>query len=581
MIFCKMNEATIKNQAFSLCRTTLTNDSLNDHQILNLLPVAIYVSDINGNIIQYNEKAAQLLDIKTGSGNQDENYLDTPRLFASDGSFIPHHASPMAQSMLDGLPRENEILFLERPGLTRILTRFNIIPLKDEKGNITGLINCFYEINEWDNPMPGNAGIHLQEFKELKESKAALKESENKFHQLMLTLEKRVEEKTADLKHKNEELRKSEERYHKMIEEVEDYAIILLDKHGIIQNWNKGAEKIKGYKEEEIVGKSFKIFYSKKDQESGLATSLLDHAKKYGKAIHEGWRMRKDGSKFWGSIVITALHDNEDKIMGFSKVTRDLTERKLAEDKLKEYTSELEFQNKELEQFAYAASHDMKEPLRKIHFYNAYIEDTSSDKLDEKSRIYLSRSLSAVNRMNTLIEDLLTYSRTTSNTENFTDTDLNKIVEEVKMLHKEEIDQKKVMIKVDSLPTVKAVPFQIKQLMENLVNNSIKYKHPARHAELNIESELVKGEEIKEIKVLPNRLYHKISITDNGIGFEPQHAGKIFEIFQRLNNHPGASGSGIGLAICNRIVQNHKGYIKATGQLNEGARFDVYLPADN
>ena len=180
-----------------------------------------------------------------------------------------------------------------------------------------------------------------------------------------------------------------------------------------------------------------------------------------------------------------------------------------------------------------------------------------------------------------MIEDLLTYSRTTSNTENFTDTDLNKIVEEVKMLHKEEIDQKKVMIKVDSLPTVKAVPFQIKQLMENLVNNSIKYKHPARHAELNIESELVKGEEIKEIKVLPNRLYHKISITDNGIGFEPQHAGKIFEIFQRLNNHPGASGSGIGLAICNRIVQNHKGYIKATGQLNEGARFDVYLPADN
>lgn len=569
-----MKEATIIQEVFSSLPTTLTNDSLNDHQILNQLPVAVYVCDINGNILQYNEKAAQLWGRKPGLGSKDDLFSGTSKIYTLDGSCIPLHETPMTASLQDGLPRKNIELVIQRPDLTRIITRLNVQPIKDKEGHITGLINCFYEITELDNSVSNNPGNRQHDQHFIIDSNTESKKRNNKSPEI-------IKENTDDLKQKNEELRKSEERYHKMIEEVEDYAIILLDKQGIIQNWNKGAEKIKGYREKEIIGKSFKIFYSKKDQESGLATSLLEHAKKFGKAIHEGWRMRKDGSKFWGSIVITALHDDEDNIIGFSKVTRDLTERKLAEDKLKEYTSELEFQNKELEQFAYAASHDMKEPLRKIHFYNSYIADNAADKLDEKSKLYLARSLNAVNRMSVLIEDLLTYSRTTSNTESLADTDLNKIVEEVKMLHKEEIDQKKIRINIGPLPILKVVPFQVKQLMENLINNSIKYKHPARNAQVNISSTLVKGEEIEEIDALSSRLYHKISITDNGIGFEPKNAGKIFEIFQRLNNHPDAIGSGIGLAICNRIVQNHKGFIKAMGKLNEGARFDVYFPADN
>ena len=576
-----MKEATLNKAFFSPLPAIITNDNLNDHHILNLLPVAVCICDINGQILQYNEKAAQLWGNKPSLRKKDDFFSGTTRLFTTDGKLIPNHETLMAVVQQDGLSSENTMLVIEKPDLSKITARFNVTPLKDDAGHISGLLYCFYEIDAIDGSMPGDHRNHLQDHQLLKKSKAALEESENKFHQLTASLEKRIEEKTADLKTKNEELRKSEERYHKMIEEVEDYAIILLDKQGIIQNWNKGAEKIKGYKEEEIIGKSFKIFYSKKDQETGLATRLLDHARKYGKAIHEGWRMRKDGSKFWGSIVITALHDDEDNIIGFSKVTRDLTERKIAEDKLKEYTRELEFQNKELEQFAYAASHDMKEPLRKIHFYNSFIMDTSAEKLDEKAQLYLSRSINAADRMSALIEDLLTYSRTTSNTESFIETDLNKIMEEVRLLHKEEIEQKKVKFNIGQLPIIIAVPFQITQLMENLVNNAIKYKHPERDVVININCELVKNEEINEPDVQLNRLYHKISFIDNGIGFEPQHAGKIFEIFQRLNNHPDASGSGIGLAICNRIVQNHKGYIQATGRLNEGAQFDVYLPVNH
>ena len=139
-------------------------------------------------------------------------------------------------------------------------------------------------------------------------------------------------------------LRKSEERYHQMIEEVEDYAIILLDEHGTILNWNKGAEKIKGYQQSEVTGKHFSIFYLPEDRANDLPGKLLSEAKTTGKAVSEGWRVRKDGTKFWGSMTLTALHGEQQQVIGYSKVTRDLTDRKLAEDRLKSYAEELQRQ---------------------------------------------------------------------------------------------------------------------------------------------------------------------------------------------------------------------------------------------
>jgi PAS domain S-box-containing protein len=363
-----------------------------------------------------------------------------------------------------------------------------------------------------------------------------------------------------------------------MIDEVEDYAIILLSPEGIIQNWNKGAEKIKGYKEEEIVGKSFLNFYLPEDRTKGLPLQLLAEAREKGKAIHEGWRLRKDGTTFWGSIVLTALHDDENKIIGISKVTRDLTERKLTEDRLKEYSTQLEFQNKELEQFAYSASHDMKEPLRKIHLYNSWIAENPSNYLDEKSREYIKRSIVAVKRMMVLIEDLLTYSQTTANVESFEQINLGEIVAEIAHHHRDEFEQQTASLEIQGLPVVYGVPFQLQQLMDNLITNSIKYKHPDRDAVINITSELVKGAELNEKDIEADKQYYKISVIDNGIGFDPQHSEKVFDIFQRLYNLPGTTGSGIGLAICKRIVQNHKGFIRAKGKEKEGARFDIYLP---
>lgn len=148
-------------------------------------------------------------------------------------------------------------------------------------------------------------------------------------------LEKQVNERTKQLKLLNETLKQSEERYHLMVGEVQDYAILYLSKDGIVENWNKGAEKIKGYKSEEIVGKSFENFYSAEDRASNLPQYLLNQAEKYGRYGQEGWRVRKDGSFFWASVVITAVHNESGEIIGFSKVTHDLTSKKEADDKIK------------------------------------------------------------------------------------------------------------------------------------------------------------------------------------------------------------------------------------------------------
>ncbi|HYE54692.1 MAG TPA: PAS domain S-box protein, partial [Chitinophagaceae bacterium] len=147
---------------------------------------------------------------------------------------------------------------------------------------------------------------------------------------------------------RKETLRQSEEQHHRMVEEIEDYAIILLDRDGYIQNWNKGAEKIKGYKPEEIIGKNFRQFYTEGDRRDHLPERLLNQAVENGRATHEGWRVRKDGTLFWGNIVITALHDDTGDVVGFTKVTRDLTERKKAEDQQAEYTRNLAETNEAL-----------------------------------------------------------------------------------------------------------------------------------------------------------------------------------------------------------------------------------------
>jgi PAS domain S-box-containing protein len=387
-------------------------------------------------------------------------------------------------------------------------------------------------------------------------------------------LEKLVAERTLSLMRSNEALKKSEERYSKMAEEVQDYAILLLSNEGIILNWNKGAQRIKGYQEAEIVGKHFRIFYLPDDQQSKLPESLIKKASDEGRAMHEGWRIRKDSTVFWGSVVITALHDDRNNIIGFTKVTRDLTERKLAEDRLQQYAHELEEQNKELEQFAYIASHDLQEPLRKIQTFTEILERHIDD--PEQRKKYLERIHSSANRMSQLINSVLDYSRLSVADIKLEPVDLMLVIENVITDLELQISERGVDMQIGKLPMVKGFQVQLQQLFFNLIGNAIKFSE--KNPRIELASRLVKAKELMQYPSLqPGMDYVEIMVRDNGIGFEQKYADKIFTIFQRLHGQKTYPGTGIGLALCKKIIDNHKGYIRAESEPGKGSSFFVYL----
>jgi PAS domain S-box-containing protein len=360
----------------------------------------------------------------------------------------------------------------------------------------------------------------------------------------------------------------NEERYSHMIEEIQDYAILLLDKHGNIQNWNNGAEKIKGYRADEIIGRHFSIFYTPEDKATNLPTRLLNIARDNGRATHEGWRVRKDGTKFWGSIVITALHHDNNEVIGFSKVTRDLTERKLAEDRMRQYAYQLEQKNQELEEFSYVASHDLKEPLRKIVTFGDLLQHNLKDTADEKSLNYIVRMQDAARRMMQLIEDLLEFSLIGKRENSFGPSNLNQVLERVLQDLEGTIQKRNAEVTADTLPTVVANSLQMQQLFQNLLSNALKFNDKEKPS-INITYKPGGTAE---------QPFHEIIVKDNGIGFEPTEAARIFEAFRRLHGRLEYAGSGIGLAICKKIMDLHNGTIMATGEKEKGATFIITLP---
>jgi PAS domain S-box-containing protein len=368
-----------------------------------------------------------------------------------------------------------------------------------------------------------------------------------------------------------------------MVSEVQDYAIILLDTSGRVQNWNDGARLIKGYSAKEIIGQSFKVFYSKEDRAKGLPDQLISEAAKSGRVVHEGWRVRKDGSKFWGSVVITALHNSQGELIGFSKVTRDLTERKLAEDALKTSAAQLDLKNKtlarlndELASFTNVASHDLKEPLRKIQMFAGRMKDSKTDpaKIEE----YADKVIKSSARMQQLIEDLLSFSEVSEEDTKLEEVNLDNVVSSVVTDLEVLINDKHAEIEAGKLPVIKGVRHQLHQLFLNLISNAIKFAKPNVPPCITIRSKLIKGPDIPGQIAHGNNQYFFITVKDNGIGFEAQHANRIFEPFFRLHSKASYSGSGLGLAIVAKIVKNHNGIISAESEPGVGSVFNMYLP---
>jgi PAS domain S-box-containing protein len=385
-----------------------------------------------------------------------------------------------------------------------------------------------------------------------------------------------------------------------------------VDEHGFIRWANRAELDMLGYSADEYIGHHITEFHLHRHKIDDILNRLRCNEKlhKYEselvcrdgsvKTVQINSSVYRDHGKFIHTRCITIdvteekrllakLSDSEARYRELANTlenkvqekTKDLTgiteELKASEDRLKESLSLLEFQNKELEQFVYAASHDLKEPLRKITIYSNYIIENSSNKLDERSKDYLNRSINAVTRMRSLIEDLLVYSKSTSVGERYETIDLNGILHEIADQYKDTLDQVAGQLTTGNLPAIQGVRFQIQQLFYNLIDNAVKYRFPERPLVIKVQSEVIPAGEIKNADVAYQQ-YFRISIADNGMGFNAQYSYKIFEIFQRLHSKTQIPGTGIGLAICKKIVQNHHGFIDAVAEPDKGATFNVYLP---
>lgn len=285
--------------------------------------------------------------------------------------------------------------------------------------------------------------------------------------------------------------------------------------------------------------------------------------------------------------LVAAMHQEEIKefsyVESLLKIVAKRAELELEriknENKLAEQNKELQRQNAELDSFNHIASHDLQEPLRKIQTFINLIEETEHEHISPSGKGYFARITASARRMQNLITDLLTYSRANSSEIHFVEVDLNELIEEVKADLSVSAQQKNSTITCGELPVLKVLPLQMHQLFLNLIENSIKYSEPDRDPVIKIAATVINGQKITEFDHADiNQNYWKISIEDNGIGFDQQYEYKIFELFQRLHSRNQYEGTGIGLAICKKIVTSHGGYISAQSYPGIGSVFNIFLP---
>ena len=373
---------------------------------------------------------------------------------------------------------------------------------------------------------------------------------------------------------RTKELQELKSRYELILNSAGD-GIYGMDLNGRTTFVNPAAAQMTGWGVEDILGKQEReIFYGLDSASSKQEATVLKDGQ--GEYLDEQVFYRRDGSKFPVEYVRTTISENK-RTVGSVVIFKDITDRKRNEDALSRKASELARSNAELEQFAYVASHDLQEPLRKIQAFGDRLRTKCQGVLKKDSADYLSRMLNAAARMQTLINDLLTFSRVISTTQPFRPVDLAKVTREVLSDLEVRIEQVKATLEVDELPTIEGDHTQMRQLLQNLVSNALKFHAPDRPPIVKIYCQIEKipysGGDGK-----PDQELCRLFVEDNGIGFEDCYLDKIFAVFQRLHGRSEFEGTGVGLAVCRRIADRHGGTITAKGNLGKGAVFIVTLP---
>lgn len=354
-----------------------------------------------------------------------------------------------------------------------------------------------------------------------------------------------------------EAMRQAEERFHLLVDGIHDYAIFLLSPAGRVDSWNQGAQRIKGYRAEEILGRHISLFYPPEDVAADKPERLLKAAARDGRVEDEGWRVRKDGTRFWANVIITALKDAEGRLTGYAKITRDLTERRRV-------TEELARSHTELESFSYSVSHDLRAPLRAIDGYAKALLEDHGPRLDADGQRMLGIVRDNARHMGQLIDSLLTFSRLGRQPLRKAAINMRGVAEGVV----EELRRggsSLPEVTVQPLPAAVGDPTLIRQVFANLIGNAFKFSAARPDPRVEIGVRVDGGENVYYVK-------------DNGVGFDMRYADKLFKVFSRLHRMEDFEGTGVGLALVHRIIHRHGGRIWAESAPDHGATFHFTVP---
>ncbi|ARS34608.1 PAS domain-containing sensor histidine kinase [Pontibacter actiniarum] len=361
----------------------------------------------------------------------------------------------------------------------------------------------------------------------------------------------------------NEELKESEEKSRLLIDSVKDYAILMLNPEGIVMSWNVGAERIKGYAAKEIIGRHFSTFYTREAIEKGFPQYELRKALEFGHFEDEGWRIRKGGNAFWANVVITPVYNSDNRLLGFAKITRDLTERRRNEELMLK-NKELVKINNELDNFVYAASHDLKAPITNLEgLLTALEEDLGQDRGKHEAILRLMEG--SIGKLKDVIADLSDVTKLNHAEATAESVHIPGLLEEIKGSLDPMLKRSKAEIAIEDLAFDRlSYPRKnLRSILFNLVSNAVKYSDPQRKPIIKISSSITSDGD------------YVLSVADNGLGVAPRQVGKIFSLFKRAHGH--VEGSGIGLYLVKRILDNSGDSIMVDSKEGVGSTFRVYF----
>jgi PAS domain S-box-containing protein len=358
---------------------------------------------------------------------------------------------------------------------------------------------------------------------------------------------------------------KETDRARLLVASLKDCALVMLDPQGHIASWNVGATDLLGYAAEEIVGTHLSVLYPPEERSGNKPDLELEMAARHGRFEYDGWRVRKDGSRFWANVVVTPMRDARGKSLGYAKIMRDLSERRRAELELCAAKDATEAANRELEAFSYSVAHDLRAPLRGMNgFANILLEDYG-DKLNDEGRDALAEIQRNAVRMGALIDAILSLARVARTELVMADTDVTGLARSIAGQLAKASPDRDVEVVVQPGLSADADPSLARTLLQNLLENAWKFTGKTRSARIEVGADEHEG----------GRAFF---VRDNGAGFDEAYAGKLFGPFQRLHTLAEFPGTGIGLATVQRIVHRHGGRVWAEGKVGAGATVHFTLP---